>query len=100
QKHGLLPGMAVYKFFRVGIKKPVQYSRVFINNEPDYHYQAEHELAPHFELDKEKRLRVKKSARQKAQTQEPPLKNSHSPIDFIKLCLANATRAQVKENPA
>ena len=98
QKHGLLPGMAVYKFFRVGIKKPVQYSRVFINDEPLYRYQAEHELAPYFELDKQKRLRVKKSCRKQAK--EPLIKNSTSPIDFIKLCLATASRAVVKNNPA
>jgi len=98
QKYGLLPGMAVYKFFRVGIKKPVQYSRVFINDEPNYRYQAEHELAPYFELDKQKRLRVKKSCRKQAK--EPLIKNSTSPIDFIKLCLATASRAVVKNNPA
>jgi hypothetical protein len=100
QKRGLLPGMEVYKFFRVGIKKPVQYPRVFINDEPDYRYQAERELAPHFVLDKEKKLRVKKRARQQAQTQAPPNKKSYSPIDFIKLCLTNASRAKVKNNPA
>ncbi|CAG8769635.1 7193_t:CDS:2, partial [Racocetra fulgida] len=93
QKYGLLSGMAVYKFFRVGIKKPVQYSRVFINNEPNYCYQAEHELAPHFELDREKRLRVKRQTCQQTQAKAPPNKKSYSPIDFIKLCLATSSRA-------
>lgn len=103
KKHGLLPGMAVYKFFRVGIKKPVQCSRVFINDEPNYRYQAERELALYFELDKQKKLRVKRKARQKIREQKPkkpPLKNSYSPIDFIKLCLATASRAVVKNNPS
>jgi hypothetical protein len=100
QKHGLLPGMAVYKFFRVGIKKPQQFSRVFINDEPEYRQQAERELAPYFTLDKEKKLRVKKRARKQAQAQAPPNKKSYSPTDFIKLCLANASRAKVKNNPA
>ncbi|CAG8835200.1 8282_t:CDS:2, partial [Racocetra persica] len=49
---------------------------------PGYRYQAECELARYFELNKEKKLRVKSKARQQAQ--EPPLKNSYSPIDFIK----------------
>jgi hypothetical protein len=121
QKHGLFSGMALYKFFRViydfstepakvisRIRKPFKTSRVFINNDENFRYQAEKELKPYFELDKERSLLTfdkgkDKKLRVKAKKRQPKakIKNlSNSPIDFVKLCFAYSTKANIQENQA
>jgi hypothetical protein len=65
EKVGLLPGMGVYKFFRViygyredGFaylaekrKKPLITSQVFINNEYGFNEEVEQEFRPYFDKD-------------------------------------------------
>jgi hypothetical protein len=102
--------MALYKFFRViydfsgekpkaisRIKKPFKTSRVFINNDENFRYQAERELSRYFELDKNQKLRTKS----KKQQPKTKIKNlSNSPIDFVKLCFLHSTKSNIQENQA
>ncbi|CAG8725352.1 9674_t:CDS:2 [Racocetra persica] len=88
QKVGLLPGMGIYKIFRVIYgyengqafiqqkrKKPLTSSQVFINNEYGFQQEAEQEFSPYFD----EKEHLKKDARKILQKREPqPTNNAKS----------------------
>jgi hypothetical protein len=105
QKVGLLPGMGVYKFFRVIYgyegdktyiaqkrKRPLTSSAVFINNDYGFSEEVEKEFAPYFEKD----LKLKKQARQILKKEQ--VKPTGKITDLLKLCLFHSTRSKVKKN--
>jgi hypothetical protein len=105
-KVGLLPGMGIYKFFRVIYgydqekvyiaqkrKKPLISSQVFINNEYSFNQEVEQEFANYFDQD----LNLKKTVR-KTLLKEPPPVNNGKITDLLKLCLRFSSRSKVKKN--
>jgi hypothetical protein len=109
QKVGLLPGMGVYKFFRViygyqenGLsfiqakrKKPFLSSQIFINNDYGFNQEVEQELGSYFDYS-EKGLKLKKQVQETLRQKSLP--NSGKITDFLKLCLRYCSRSKVKQN--
>jgi len=117
-KVGLLPGMGIYKIFRVIYgydgertyiaakrKKPLISSQVFINNDYGFTEEVEKEFSDYFD----ENLRLKKNARQILKQKEPqPVNNGKNRpdilsgkikiTDLLKLCLRYSSRSQVKQN--
>ncbi|CAG8568572.1 4149_t:CDS:2 [Ambispora leptoticha] len=106
EKVGLLPGMGIYKFFRVIYgydgervyiaqkrKKPFISSQVFINNDYGFTEEVEKEFSDYFEGD-QKDLRLKKQARQILKAQEPRPTNNGKITDLLKLCLRYSSGSQ------
>ncbi|CAG8511175.1 7131_t:CDS:2 [Ambispora gerdemannii] len=96
EKVGLLPGMGIYKFFRVIYgydgertyiaqkrKKPLISSQVFINNDYGFTEQVEKEFSDYFD----ENLRLKKQARQILKQKEPQPANNGKITDLLKLSL-------------
>jgi len=107
EKVGLLPGMGIYKFFRVIYgydgervyisqkrKKPLISSQVFINHDYGFNEQVEQEFADYFDKD----LRLKKNAKQILQEKEPQPINDGKITDLLKLCLRYSSRSKIKQN--
>jgi hypothetical protein len=107
EKVGLLPGMGIYKFFRVIYgykdertyivqkrKKPLISSQVFINNDYGFTEQVEQEFSDYFDKD----LRLKKNARQILRKKEPQPSHSGKITDILKLCLRYSSCSKVKQN--
>jgi len=106
-KVGLLPGMGIYKFFRViyGYRedgfayivqkrqKPQISSQVFINNDYGFTEQIEKEFSEYFDKD----LKLKKQARQICQQKEPQPVNNGKITDLLKLCLRFSSKSKVKK---
>ena len=110
-KVGLLPGMGIYKIFRVIYgydgertyiaakrKKPLISSQVFINNDYGFTEQVEKEFSDYFD----ENLRLKKNARQILQQKEkvPDLSNKKDLklTQILKLCLNFSSKSKVKQN--
>src|SRR5438105_805606 len=107
EKVGLLPGMGIYKFFRVIYgyegervyiaqkrKKPLISSRVFINNDYGFTSEVEKEFSDYFDKD----LNLKKQAKQILKEKEPifnkePLAEPKI-TDLLKLCLLYSSRSK------
>ena len=109
EKVGLLPGMGIYKFFRVIYgydgervfiqekrKKPFTSSQVFINNEYGFSEVVEKEFSPYFTDD----LKLKKNAKQilKAKEPKPIEQKSYNLTETLKLCLRFCSRSSIKKN--
>ena len=107
EKVGLLPGMGIYKFFRVIYgydgertyiaqkrKKPLISSQVFINNDYGFTQEVEREFSNYFDKD----LHLKKQARQILKVKEPKPSNNGKITDVLKLCLRYSSRSKVKQN--
>jgi len=107
EKVGLLPGMGIYKFFRVIYgyegdrtyiatkrKKPLISSQVFINNDYGFTEQVEQEFSDYFD----ENLHLKKQARQILKEKEPQPSNQGKITDLLKLCLRYSSRSKVKQN--
>ncbi|KLL04466.1 MAG: hypothetical protein MRERV_14c063 [Mycoplasmataceae bacterium RV_VA103A] len=104
---GLLPGMSIYKFFKVIYgyengqafiqqkrKKPLLSSQVFINNDYGFQQEVEQEFSPYFD----EKGHLKKDARKILQKKEPQPVNNHKITDLLKLCLRYSTKSKIKQN--
>jgi hypothetical protein len=106
-KVGLLPGMGIYKFFRVIYgydgertyiaqkrKKPLISSQVFINNDYGFNEEVEQEFTPYFDQN----LNLKKSARKILSEKEPQPVNNGKISNLLKLCLRYSSKSKIKQN--
>jgi len=106
-KVGLLPGMGIYKIFRVIYgydgertyiaqkrKKPLISSQVFVNNDYGFTEQVEKEFSDYFD----ENLRLKKNARKILRQKEPQPSKNGKITDLLKLCLRYSSRSKVKQN--
>ena len=113
QKVGLLPGMGIYKFFRVIYgydgervyiaekrKKPALSSQIFLNNDYDFAEEVEDQFSEYFE--KEKKFALKKNAKHILAEKEGKnfftLPENLKITDLLKLCLLHSSQSKIKQN--